>query len=439
MNILLIFPKVKYHHSNLKTEKEVIYKIFGEGISLTLPQVAASTPDKHNVEIIDENYEKINFDKIKDFDIVGITSLTMSSSQAYKLADKIRLMKIPVVLGGNHPSALPEEAKKHADSVVIGEAENTWPQLLNDFENGKLKPFYVSDKSITPSSIPVPRRDLIKRRYYVDGLLIKRGCPNRCEFCFISSKYNKGIRSIDNVLDEIKNIPVGSIFILDQNLTWDMKYTKDFLRKIKNSGKKWLANGTINVLYNDDEFLRLAKEANLFYWYIGFESISQKSLNGVNKKQNKVEKYASAIEKIKDHGMLISGSFMFGFDEDTSEIFDDTLNAIDEWGIDVAEFHIVTPYPGTDLYDRLKKEGRILHEDWSKYNTANVVFQPKNMTTEELFEGTKSVAKRFYTIPKILKRSYKTLENSKNIYYFYYILQRGLQYRERYKNQFNFK
>jgi len=438
MNILLIFPKVEYHHSSLKREKEVIYKIFGEGVSLTLPQVAASTPKNHSIVIIDENYEKIDYEKIKNFDIVGITSLTMSSSRAYELADKIRLMNVPVVLGGNHPSALPDEAKKHADSVVVGEAENTWHQLIEDFENGKLKPFYISDKSIPPTSIPVPRRDLINRRYFVDGLLIKRGCPNRCEFCFITSKYSKGIRSIENVLDEIKNIPVKSIFILDQNMTWNMEYTKNFLKQIKNSGKRWLANGTINVLESDDEFLRLAKEANLFYWYIGFESISQKSLNGVNKKQNKVEKYASAIEKIKNYGMLISGSFMFGFDEDTPEIFDNTLEAIDVWGIDLAEFHIVTPYPGTALYDRLKKEGRIIHEDWSKYNTANVVFQPKNMTPKELFDGTKSIAKRFYTIPKILKRSYKTFDNTKSAYYFYYVFQRGLQYRERYKNQFNF-
>ena len=438
MNILLIFPKVEYHHIDLKEDKELIYKMFGEGVSLTLPQVAATTPEKHSIEIVDENYEKLDYNNLKNFDLVGITGLTMSSFRAYELADKIRSMNIPVVLGGNHPSALPEEAKKHADSVVIGEAEIIWPELLRDFEKDKLKPFYFSKKSIPPDSIPVARRDLIKRKYYVDGLLIKRGCPNRCEFCFITSIYSKSIRSMESVLNEIKNIPVRDVFILDQNLTWNMKYMKEFLKQIKHSGKRWFANGTINVLGNDDEFLQLCKDANLLYWYIGFESISQKSLNGVKKSHNKVEKYLSTIQKIKDYGMVILGSFMFGFDQDTPEIFDDTLEAIDDWGIDLAEFHIVTPYPGTALYDRLKKEGRILHEDWRRYNTANVVFQPKNMTVDELFEGTKNISKRFYTYPKIIKRSYKALETTKSTYYFYYVFQRGLQYRQRYKNQFNF-
>jgi radical SAM superfamily enzyme YgiQ (UPF0313 family) len=217
-----------------------------------------------------------------------------------------------------------------------------------------------------------------------------------------------------------------------------MRYTKDFLKKIKNSGKRWFANGTINILGEDDEFLKLAKETNLLYWYIGFESISQESLNGVNKKHNRVEKYASMIKKIKKNGMIIAGSFMFGFDEDTAETFNVTSKAIDEWGIDLAEFHIVTPYPGTMLHKRLKKEGRILHEDWRRYNTANVVFEPKNMSAEELFEGTKSVAKKFYTMPKIIKRSFNALEKTKSTYYLFYVLHRGLQYRERYKNQFNF-
>ncbi|KYK21971.1 hypothetical protein AYK24_02920 [Thermoplasmatales archaeon SG8-52-4] len=438
MKILLIFPKVKYHHKDLKKDNEVFLKLFGEGLSLTLPQVAAATPKKHTVEIIDENYEDLDFKKIKNYDLVGITCLTMSSNRSYEIADKIKKLKIPVVLGGNHPSALPEEAKQHADSVVVGEAEYTWPQLINDFENGCLKEFYKHKKSVLSEYIPEPRRDLIKRKYYMDGLLIKRGCPNRCEFCFITSIYNKGKRPIEHVINEIKSIPTKNIFIFDQNLTWDMTYTKKLLKKIKNINKRFFANGTINVLGNDKEFLQLSKEADLKYWYIGFESVSQESLNGAKKSHNKVEKYSNTINKIKKYGMVISGSFMFGFDQDRSKIFNETLKFLDEQGIDLAEFHIVTPYPGTQLYKRLKKENRILHEDWSKYNTANVVFKPKNMTIDELFNGVKSIAKRFYTIPKIIKRAFKAFFTTKSPYYFYYVLLRNLQYRERYKNQFNF-
>ena len=436
MKILLIFPKVKYSPYYTKKERELNLKLFGEAISLTLPQVAAITPKQHSVKIVDENYETINFNQ--DCDLVGITCLTMTANRAYEIADRFRSIGVPVVLGGNHPTSLPEEAKKHADSVVIGEAELVWSHLIEDVEQGDIKPFYQSIEPIPPESIPEPRRDLLKRRYKGDGLLIKRGCPNRCEFCTVSSFYNKEIRPLKKVLNEVNNIKANNIFIYDSNLTWNMEYTKDFLREIKNSGKRWLANGTPNVLSKDDELLKLAKDANMYCWLIGFESISQKSLNGINKRHNKVKEYIAAINKIKSNKMVIVGTFMFGFDEDTSEIFDDTLQAIYEWGIEMAEFHILTPFPGTPLYKRLKKEGRLLTEDWSKYTTTNVVFEPKNMSKQELFEGTRKVAKEFHRIPRIIERFYNTIELTNNFFISYYVLQRNLKYRERYKNQFDF-
>jgi len=362
----------------------------------------------------------------------------MTALRAYEIADEFRKRGVTVVLGGNHPTALPEEAKQHADAVVIGEAEVTWPQLLEDFEKGQLQSFYKSGKIISPEKIPTPRRDLIKRKFTMDGLLIRRGCPNHCEFCTVTSLFNEEIKPIEQVLNEIKNIDAKEIFIYDQNFTGDMNFVKQLLKEFKGFNKKWLANGTINVLGENDEFLKLAQEANIYYWYIGFESFSQRSLNGANKKQNKVENYVSAIKKIKDYGMIINGSFMFGFDEDTTDIFETTSKKIDRLGIDMAEFHIITPFPGTALYRRLKEEGRLLSENWSKYTTATVVFEPKKMSVSELFEGTRNVAKNFYTIPKIIKRSFHALEMSKDIHVFVLVLLRNLRYRERYKNQFNF-
>ena len=436
MKIMLIFPKVNYAHEKIKDHKEFLRKIFGEPVSLTLPQVAAATPKSNTVTIINENYEKIDFSNKPD--LVGITCLTMSAPRAYEIADKFRSMGVPVILGGNHPTALPEEAKQHADAVVIGEAEIMWPRLLNDFEIGQLKPFYISKEIISPDDIPEPRRELIKEKYSVDGLLIRRGCPNRCEFCTVTSLYSKDQRLIENVLKEIKNISAKRIFIYDQNFTWNMDYIKKFLNEIKTINKRWYANGTVNVLEENDDFLKLARDAHIFYWYIGFESISQKSLNGANKKNNNVEKYESAIKKIKSYGMSITGSFIFGFDEDTSDIFDNTLKIIKDWDIDIAEFHVLTPFPGTALYKKLKKEGRILTEDWSKYNTANVVFKPKNMSVEELFEGTKKIVKNFYSLSKIMQRSIKSFQNTNDIFISNLILISNLLYRERYKNQFNF-
>jgi len=436
MKILLVFPRAEYVPGRKRKGIEPITSLIGEAISLTLPQVAACTPKGHEVTIIDENYEKLNFKE--DYDLVGITCLTMNAPRAYEIADRFRSMGIPVVLGGPHPSALPEEAKQHADAVVIGEAELTWPQLLEDFEKGELKPFYKADKPIPPDIIPEPRRDLIKRKYFIDALLVKRGCPNRCEFCMVTSIFNREIKPIEKVLEEINNISTRDVCIYDQNLTWNMSYTKELLRRLKETNKRWLANGTVNVLGRDDEFLRLAKEANIYYWYIGFESISQKSLDGANKKHNRVEEYESTIKKIKEHGMIINASFIFGFDEDTPDIFDATIKTIEKWDIDMAEFHILTPFPGTRLYDRLKKEGRILTEEWDKYTTATVVFQPKNMSPQELFEGTRKVAKSFYTIPKIIKRTIKAFKVTKDLSIALFVLLRNLRYRERYKRQFNF-
>ena len=436
MKILLIFPKVKNRHPDLRREKDLFTKIFGEVVSLTLPQVAASTPHGHVVTIVDENYETVNLEE--DADLVGITCLTMAAPRAYELADYFRARGVTVVLGGNHPTALPQEAKQHADSVIIGEAETTWPRLLQDFAEGRLHPFYQVTERIAPEAIPEPRRDLIRRHYISDGLLIKRGCPNSCEFCTVTSLFSNDIRSLDSVLTEVSHIRSKTIFIYDQNLTTYMAYTTKLLRELKKFEKRWLANGTVDVLGKDDGFLHLAKDAGIFYWFIGFESISQQSLDQTKKGRNRVELYPDIIQKIKDHGMVIVGSFMFGFDEDSPDVFQRTLQKLDEWKIDMAEFHIVTPFPGTALYTRLKNEGRILTENWSLYNTANVVFSPKKMTTENLFEGTRTIAKEYYRYRRIAKRSFHALENSKNFFTASSVFFQNIKYRFRYKSQFNF-
>jgi radical SAM superfamily enzyme YgiQ (UPF0313 family) len=436
MKILLVFPKVTNRHPNLQKEKDLFTKMFGEVVSLTLPQVAASTPPGHVVTIIDENYEAVNFKE--DVDLVGITCLTMAAPRAYELADTFRARGVTVVLGGNHPTALPQEAKKHADSVVIGEAETTWPRLVQDFEAGHLQPFYQVTERIAPEAIPEPRRDLIRRRYISDGLLIKRGCPNRCEFCTVTSLFSNDVRPIASVLTEVRHIQSKTIFIYDQNLTTDMAYTRQLLGALKQCKKRWQANGTVDILGKEDGFLQLAEEAGIFYWFIGFESVSQQSLNHSNKSRNQVEHFSTVIKKIKDHRMIVVGSFMFGFDDDAPDIFQTTLEKLDELEIDMAEFHILTPFPGTALFTRLKNENRTLTEDWSLYNTANVVFSPKRLTRDELFEGTRAITKQYYRYGRILKRSFHALQQSKDVFVALSVLFQNMKYRFRYKNQFDF-
>jgi len=436
MDILLIFPKAKYFQSTSKNDKDFFSKIFGEYKSLSLPQLASLTPDEHKVEIIDENFEKLNFNK--KVDLVGITCLTMYAKRAYQIADKFRSKGVTVVLGGYHPSALPDEAKKHADSVVIGEAEFIWPKLLEDFKKDSLKPFYTSKEKIPPDKIPEPKRELLKNKFISDGILIHRGCPNHCEFCTLTKNYNPEFKSIKKVIDEVKKLKSEVILIYDANFVIDIDYKKRLLCELKKFKKRWLAQGTINVLGKSDEFLKISKEAGLFSWYIGFESILQKSLDETNKKVNVVDDYQSSIKKIKDNEMIIAGAFVFGFDNDDPDIFKKTYDSIINWDIDMVDFHILTPFPGTPLYDRLKKEGRILTEDWDRYNLVNVVFQPKNMSAKELYEGTRWITKQYYSIKNIIKRYFKAIERHKDYYLSFYVLLQNIRSRQQFKSLYDF-
>jgi len=436
MNILLVFPKVEYSNHPKKKDRDFFTKIFGKYLSLTLPQIAAITPEEHDIKIIDENYERLDFNQ--DVDLVGITCLTMYAKRAYEIADKFRELGVTVVLGGYHPSALPEEAKQHADSVVIGEAENNWEKLLSDFERGDLKPFYESEGNISPEDIPIPRRDLLNKKFSSDAILVNRGCPNRCEFCTVTKMYSSKLKPIKKVVEEVKNLIPKVVIVYDANFILPINYHKELFKELKKLDKRWLAQATITTLGKNEEYLKIAKEAGLFSWYVGFESISQKSIDETNKKVNKVDDYVSSIEKIKKYDMLIFGSFIFGFDNDTPDIFEKTYDAIKEWDIDVVDFHILTPFPGTALYERLKKEGRMLSEDWDKYDLANAVFQPKQMSPEELYKGTRWIAKKYYSISNIIKRFYRSIEKHKKLLLSFYILQQNISSRQEFKNYFNF-
>lgn len=405
MNILLVHPKMT-HGSVIYEDRGTVWARLFSNPELTLPAVAATIPKKYNVEIIHENFEDIDYSN--HYDIVGITCFTLFAPQVYEIADKFRNLGVPVVLGGYHPSALPEEAKKHADSIIIGEAEYNFPRLLNDLEKNKLKPFYQVNKMVAGEDIPPLRRDLLKYKFLTDGMRITRGCPHKCDFCSITYFFNHCYRTrpIKNVINELKSLPLKHIYIHDANLTVDLDYcTKLFKTMIKEKiNKKWFANGNIYVLGSNEKFLSLAKKSGCVGWTIGFESILQKSLDSVNKTDNIVEQYANWIKTIKKYGMGINGLFMFGFDTDTPEIFDKTIEVLNQLDIDTAEFNILTPLPGTPLYKKMEKEGRILTKDWAKYSQTEVVFQPKNMTPKELYEGTKKVVREFYSSKKILKR-----------------------------------
>ena len=416
MKVLLVFPKIEHGATTVEDKGSWTSIVLGYPI-ITLPHLATITPRKYEVELVNENYEYLDFDT--DADLIGITTYTMTSPRVYEIADEFRRRGKKVVLGGYHATALPEEAKQHADSIVLSWAEKSWPQLLNDAENDNLKPFYGPDDSYSMSDIPPLRRDLIQHDPMLGAVQTSRGCPNRCEFCAIGSFSHHGLRQrpIKDVINDIKAMKNRMFIFHDPHMTVNRKYAKELFKEMikQKIHKYWIANGTTNVLNAvDDEFLRLAKKSGCVEWFIGFESVSQKALDGIKKTHNKVENFKYLVSRLHDFGMTVQGGIIFGFDEDTPDIFDTTLEKVNELEIDVLEINILTPYPGTPLFKRLDEAGRIFTKDWTKYNQVEIVYEPENMTVEELYEGTRRVAKEFYTLKNITKRNMKILSIVKN-------------------------
>jgi len=368
-------------------------------------QLAALTPKHHSIFALDN---PTTIDYSLDVNIVAITATTPSIIDAYQIADNFRKRNVIVVIGGWHASALPTEAKLHADSVFIGEAEDTWPRFLKDFENGRFEPFYKQNNLVSAESITTPRRDVFEQLAPIAPLQAIWGCPNNCEFCCISNigfGNKPRFRPIESIIEEIRSIPQKYLFFCDPSLTINPDYTKNLFRKLKEFDKTLLmCNGNADVLAKDDELLKLSSEAGCLEWLIGFESISQETIDSIGKKTNIVKEYSTAVKKIHDNNMEVIGEFVFGFDKDKPDIFEKTYESIKSMEIDLPAPGILTPYPGTPLYNRFEKEGRILTKDWSRYTERNVVFQPKNMTKEELLEGTKDIKERIF---RLSFRTYK--------------------------------
>jgi len=390
-------------------------------------RIAAITPKKNSVELINERYTSIDFDK--PYDLVHINFTTSSAPRAYEIADKFRKKNVTVVLSGMHASALPEEAKQHADSVLLGQGELNWLKLLDDLGKNKLKPLYQPIKF--DSSVHIPPTDIKLPGLVLSGAIeATRGCPYKCTFCREGnlpggSHFYK--RPVDEVVSEIKNLPQKTFTFYDTSLTIDPVYTKSLFKKMKGLHKKFSCNGNVDVIASDKELVRLSKEAGCVSWLIGFESVSQKTLNEIGKKTNTVEEYKKAVQNIHDAGMIAIGCFVFGFDTDTKDVFDSTISMIKDMKIDIVDFLVFTPFPGTPLFDTLEKECRILTKDWSKYNMKNVVFKPKNMASKDLLFGIRKMYSEFYSTAYAVRRVLNCLKLG--LYPFFLMLERNVSAR----------
>ena len=372
---------------------------------LGLAMVAALTPPEVEVSLIDENVTVIDFQK--EINLVGITALTSSAPRAYEIADNFRARGVKVILGGAHPSALPEEASQHADAVVIGEAEGIWPSLINDFRANKLQRVYRQHERPSLVNLPIPRRDLFAEGAYVVNQTISatRGCPYSCSFCSVTSFFGHTYRCrpVAEILKEIETLNHRKLIgFVDDNIAGNPTFAKELFCSLVPYKIKWGAQASVMVA-RDDELLELAAASGCIALFIGFETLSSANLAAIGKKVNMVDEYETAIEKIHSHGIAIHGFFILGLDEDNEEVFERTVRFVQKMRLESAQFAWPVPYPGTALYESLDRVGRIVTKDWSQYES-NVVFEPKLMSREVLQQRCDLIWRKFYSLPLIWRR-----------------------------------
>lgn len=372
---------------------------------LTLPTVAALTPPDVDVTIADENVEPIDYDE--PVDLVGLTAMTMHAPGAYRLAEYFRARGVPVVMGGIHASLLPEEAKQHVDSVVVGEAEGIWPQVVEDAKRGELKPFYRAEGHPDLSNLPRPRLDLLKAEAYdrVACVQTARGCPFQCDYCSVSRFFGRTYRTrpLDEVVSEVEDLGERFIAFVDDNIAGDPRYAKELFERLIPLKVKWGSQASITIA-QDPELVKLAVRSGCYSLFVGIESLDQQNLVDVHKRVNKVGQYERALKTFRDHGITVVASFIFGLDHDDEGVFERTVRFCERNKIELPVFFILTPIPGTPIYRRMEAEGRLITRDWERYDGMHVVYRPRLMSPETLQKGFQWACQEAYSWRSIWRR-----------------------------------
>jgi radical SAM superfamily enzyme YgiQ (UPF0313 family) len=403
MKILLILPR-----DNIYRYHGFANKIVGPYAPLTLVTLAALVPKEleAQIDLLDEGAQKPNYENKTNYDVVGITCVASSANRAYELSEYWRSRGAFVVLGGAHPTLMPDESQQHADSVIVGLAEETWPQLLRDFKVGVAQKRYHA-QYVGELSSPAPRRDLFPRLGYLPAptVIANRGCNNHCAYCVVNqSDYSRCVvRPIPEVIDEIQSLRTRRIIFLDPNLVSNREYAKNLLQALIPLRLKWMASAPSDVVY-DSELFDLMVRSGCEGVLIGFESFSQASLNWSGKKFNQVNQYKEIVRKFHTYGIVVSGCFVLGFDDDTPEVLAHTAETVYDINIDFPRYAILTPFPGSRLFTHFKKEGRLLTEDWSFYDSQHVVFRPKHMSPVQLQQVFTDTLKKSFSYRHIFHR-----------------------------------
>ena len=414
MKIALLSPAGAMHRYNGMFHKGLHYA------PITLALLAAVVPKELDAEvkIYDETAEKIPLDL--EADIIAITCITGTATRCYKYADYFRSRGITVIMGGVHPSLLPEEAKEHADSIIVGLGEDSFPKALLDAKNNTLKKVYYQEKCTDIANRPLPRKNLLKKSKYITLNTVEavRGCNHACTFCAYPQAFGRKVfkRPVQDVIDEIKTFKGKMVIFPDVNLIADIKYAKELFSALIPLKKWWFGLTTTAIGYNE-ELLDIFEKSGCKGLLVGFESVNQETQENINKGVNHVSEYKALMEKLHDRGIMVMGCFAFGSDEDKKDVFKRTVDLCLEANIDLPRFSIITPFPATEFYNELDKEGRIVEKDWAMYDVEHCVYKPKNMTKEELEAGIAWAWKEAYSVKNILKRlDFSKKKTIKSIY-----------------------
>jgi radical SAM superfamily enzyme YgiQ (UPF0313 family) len=392
---------------------------------LALATLAGLTPEEYEMKIVDENVDKINFDE--NTDLVAISCMTPYAPRVYEISQHFMERGIPTIVGGIHSTVLPNEASKYATSAVIGEAESVWNQVIEDWKENKLKKFYYG-KRFELKNQPKPRRELLnQKKYHSHAIQTTRGCPFNCDFCSVT-QFSGGAyrwRPIKEVIEEIRGIDGRYFYFSDDNIVGMGKKSEEraikMFKEIKDLDILWASQTSVNIADND-KVLKAIADSGCKSLLVGIESFNPEVLKEMRKGINlryDIHGIKKQIEKLHDYGIAVNAGIIFGNDHDTNDVFDQTIELINYIEFDRVMPNILTPYPGTRLYERLTNEKRILYKnypnDWKKYNAMNVVFTPKNLTVEELETGMMHFYKEYRKFLPTLKKAIKTIFITKNL------------------------
>lgn len=402
MKIKLILPALTEAKSPYW--RPIKYSLFPP---LGLATLAAFLDPQDEVTLVDEHVETLRLDD--EPDVVVIQVYITNAFRSYAIADHYRAAGVHVCLGGLHITSLPDEAAPHADSIFLGPGDHTFAQFMADYRAGHPRDRY-EDVNRSIVEVPPIRRDLIKRSRYLvpNSIVVTRGCPHHCEFCYKDAFYRGGrsfyTQPVDAALAEIDRLPGRHLYFLDDHLLGHPRFARELFEGMRGMGRLFQGAATVDSILRGDLIVKAA-EAGLRSLFVGFETLNDANLHQSNKRQNLGQDYDAAIRRLDDLGIMVNGSFVFGLDDDRPDVFDRTVDWAVDQGITTCTFHILTPYPGTALFTKMQAAGRILHHDWDRYDTREVVYETSGMTAEQLKTGYDRAYRDFYNLPNIWRAS----------------------------------